>query len=132
LDKLRQITEKQWHITVQQWMNFDQLSFFAEVEQVMCQIACIWAGVPVKAHELPMRTRALSAMIDAIGAVGPRHWQGRMARKRSDRCIRLLILDLRAGKQTDAEKAPLHTIAFHPELNGKLLPLQIEAFEMMN
>src|SRR5699024_10870080 len=32
LDKLRQITEKQWHITVQQWMNFDQLSFFAEVE----------------------------------------------------------------------------------------------------
>lgn len=132
LDKLRQITEKQWHITVQQWMNFDQLSFFAEVEQVMCQIACIWAGVPIKAHELPMRTRDLSAMIDAFGAVGPRHWQGRMARKRSERWIRLLIRDLRVGKQTVAENAPLHTIAFHRDLNGKLLPVQIAAVEVLN
>src|SRR5699024_7866686 len=132
LDKLRQITEKRWHISVQQWMNFDQLSFFAEVKQVMCQIPCIWAGVPIKAHELTMHGHDLLTLIEAFVAVGPRHCQGRMARKRSERQIRLLIRDLRVEKQAVAENAPLHAIAFHRDLNGKLLAVQIAAVEVLN
>ncbi|HEX6593270.1 MAG TPA: cytochrome P450 [Bacillota bacterium] len=132
LKKIRNLTEKQWFMTAKQWIHQDQLTFFHEVEQVMCKIACVWAGVPLWANEVTRRANDLGAMIDAFGAVGPRHWQGRIARNRSERWMRTLIRNVRLGKQFVETDTPLHTIASHRDVNGQLLPVQIAAVELLN
>src|SRR5690625_315208 len=70
-----EITQKQWEYAIDKWTSMDKLVFYTEVEEIMCHTACQWAGVPLWGKELSYRTSDLSAMIDAFGAVGPRHWQ---------------------------------------------------------
>lgn len=45
----------------------------------------------------------ISAMVDAFGAVGVRHWRGRTARRRCERWIGSLIDDVRADRMDVSE-----------------------------
>lgn len=132
LKVLDEITEKQWEIAIDQWETMDAVVLFEEAETIMCRVACMWAGVPLWAKELELRTLDLSAMIDAFGAVGPRHWEGRRARKRTERWISYIIRQVRTGKMEVDEDTALYQIAWHEDLNGKLLPIQTAAVELIN
>ncbi|GGJ88750.1 cytochrome P450 [Lentibacillus kapialis] len=132
LNELRAITRKQWRIAIDNWKEKRELSLLHESEKLMCRIACEWADVPLFASELNQRARDLAAMIDAFGAVGPRHWKGRMARNRSEKWVRRLIRQVRSGDRHPREGTALYEIAWHRNLNGKLLSLQIAAVELLN
>ncbi|WP_176330337.1 cytochrome P450 [Oceanobacillus rekensis] len=129
---LDEITEMQWEIAIDQWENMDAVVLFEETEKIMCRVACMWAGVPLWAKELELRTLDLSAMIDAFGAVGPRHWEGRRARNRTERWISYIIRQVRTGKMGAEEDTALHQIAWHEDLNGNLLPIKTAAVELIN
>ncbi|HLS10200.1 cytochrome P450 [Lentibacillus sp.] len=132
ISELMAITEKQWEVAIADWHQKRRIVLFPEVEKIMCRIACEWAGVPLWANELNQRTRDLSAMIDSFGAVGPRHWQGRTARNRSERWIRTIIEQVRDGKRYPREDTALYTMAWHRDLQGRLLDLQTAAVELLN
>ncbi|HLR63788.1 MAG TPA: cytochrome P450 [Lentibacillus sp.] len=132
LSELRKITRKQWQIAIDNWQKKQKMSLFHESEKLMCRIACEWAGVPLFASELNLRTRDLAAMIDAFGAVGPRHWKGRIARNRSEKWARHLIREVRDGTRNPDEDTACYAMAWHRDLNGKLLDLQIAAVELLN
>ncbi|MFD1363595.1 cytochrome P450 [Lentibacillus salinarum] len=132
LSELMDIAEKQWEIAIADWQQKRRIILFPEAEKIMCRIACEWAGVPLWANELDQRAHDLSAMIDAFGAVGPRHWQGRTARNRSERWIKTIIEQVRSGQLKPREETALYTIAWHRDLKDRLLDLQTAAVELLN
>src|SRR5699024_11367811 len=87
MKQLLDITYDQWDIAIEQWKGKDQVQLLHETEKIMCRIVCSWTEVPLWANELERRAHDLGSMIDASGAFGPRHWRGRLARKRSEAMI---------------------------------------------
>ncbi|SFE17476.1 fatty-acid peroxygenase [Lentibacillus persicus] len=132
LKDLREITRKQWQVAHNNWQKRHTMSLFHETEKVMLRVACEWAGVPLFSRELEQRTRDLAAMIDAFGAIGPRHWKGRTARNRSEKWAKNLIQQARDGKRQPSENTAFYAMAWHRDLNGKLLSLHTAAVELLN
>lgn len=132
IEIITEITRQQWEIAIDDWKTIDELELYTKVEEIMCRVACQWAGVPLWAKELKQRTKDLSAMIDSFGAIGPRHWRGRMARNRTESWIRGIIRDVRVGTIDVNEETPLYTIAWHNNLDGNLMSTQMAAVELIN
>lgn len=132
IQDLMVITRKQWNVAKEDWIQKDKIRLFDEVRKMMCRVACNWAGVPLWAKELEQRTADLSSMIDAFGAVGPRHWKGRIARNRSERWIRKIIKQVRGGEVNPSTDTALYAMAWHRNLDGKLMSTQMAAVELIN
>ncbi|WP_343311513.1 cytochrome P450 [Bacillus atrophaeus] len=130
--RLAELAMEQWLAALSKWEGAEKVELFEEAKNVLCKIACQWAGVPLKESEVKERADDFSAMVDAFGAVGPRHWKGRRARPRAEEWIRDIIENVRAGK-TEAEKGTaLYEMAFHTELDGSRLDTQMAAVELIN
>src|SRR5699024_6642019 len=132
LQRLGRITNEHWNLAIRKWEGMDTVVLFDEMEKVMCRIACQWAGVPLWAHELNQRTADLGKLVDAFGAVGPRYWQGRTARERTNKWAKAVIKNVRKGNIIPSENTPLHVIAWHRDLSGKLLNTKVAAVEWIN
>ncbi|GAB4075165.1 cytochrome P450 [Barrientosiimonas marina] len=132
INDLAAIAKEQWEVALAGWEKRHRLVLMPETEEIMCRIACQWAGVPLWANELTRRTRDLAAMIDAFGAVGPRHWKGRMARNRTERWIMQLIEQVRNGTLTPRAETALSHISWHRDLQGHLLPVHTAAVDVIN
>lgn len=131
LKKLTDYTYWQWKVNSARWHNND-IILFDEAQVIMCQLACRWAGIPLKKHELKQRATDLGKMIDGFGAIGLRHWQGRCARKRSEEWIRGIIRKIRTGKLSPAKGTAAYIIAWHRDQNQKLLNTQVASVELLN
>ncbi|MGW8460750.1 cytochrome P450 [Bacillus atrophaeus] len=130
--RLAGLAMEQWLSALSKWEGAEKVELFEEAKNVLCKIACQWAGVPLEESEVKERADDFSAMVDAFGAVGPRHWKGRRARPRAEEWIRDIIENVRAGK-TEAEKGTaLYEMAFHTELDGSRLDTQMAAVELIN
>ncbi|WP_099159194.1 cytochrome P450 [Virgibacillus ndiopensis] len=132
LKVLIKLIEEQWELAVRKWKRAKKIVLFDEAREIMCRVACLWAGIPLNEKEVELRTSDLSDMIDAFGAVGPRHWMGRQARNRSEQWIRGIIGNVRAGKMDASEDTALYAMAWHRDLNGNLLRIQIATVELLN
>src|SRR5699024_1594863 len=64
--------------------------------------------------------------------VGPRYWQGRTARERTNKWAKAVIKNVRKGNIIPSENTPLHVIAWHRDLSGKLLNTKVAAVELIN
>lgn len=130
--RLAELAMQQWLAALSKWEGAEKVELFEEAKNVLCKIACQWAGVPLEESEVKERADDFNAMVDAFGAVGPRHWKGRRARPRAEEWIRDIIENVRAGK-TEAEKGTaLYEMAFHTELDGSRLDTQMAAVELIN
>lgn len=129
--RVHQLTSEQWRLQKSKWNSGQEVILFDEAEEVLCRVACLWAGVPLKESELAQRAYDLGALIDAFGGVGPRYREGRKARERTEDWIRSLIEKFRSGAVTDIDHA-LEVIATHEDENGQLLDAQIAAVELIN
>lgn len=130
--RLAELAMDQWLAALSKWEGAEKVEIFEEAKNVLCKIACQWAGVPLEESEVKERADDFSAMVDAFGAVGPRHWKGRRARPRAEEWIRDIIENVRAGK-TEAEKGTaLYEMAFHTEMDGSRLDTQMAAVELIN
>ncbi|WP_188454858.1 cytochrome P450 [Virgibacillus oceani] len=129
---LIKLTVEQWELAARKWENTKEIVLFDEAREIMCRVACLWAGVPLKEKEVTQRATDLSDMIDAFGAVGPRYWKGRQARNRSDKWIGDIIRQVRSDKMDAPVDTALYTMAWYRDLDGKLLNLQIATVELLN
>jgi fatty-acid peroxygenase len=129
---LSRISLTAWRAWAERWAGMRQVQLYGELRQLLTAVACSWAGVDVPARELPVRTLELSAPFDAAGAVGPRHWRARLARRRADRWIGRVIERIRAGDEEPPADSAARTIASHRQLDGSLLPPRVAAVELLN
>lgn len=130
--RIAELAAEQWQVSLEQWEDEHRVVLFDEAQQVLCRVACRWAGVPLQESEVEERAHDFGAMVDAFGAVGPRHWKGRRARAKTEQWIRGMIEDVRSGKLKADEGSALHAMAFHRNLNGNLLDTQMAAVELIN
>ena len=130
--RLAEMAMKQWLDSCRGWENAEQIVLYDEAKYMLCRIACQWTGVPLKESEVKERANEFSAMVDGFGAVGPRHWKGRIARTKTESWIKEVIEAVRAGKLHPEEGSALHAMAFHRELDGNPLDAQMAAIELIN
>ncbi len=121
-----------WRAYLDKWEKVDSTVLFEDAQEILCLTACAWAGVPLEPTQVRKRARDFTALVDAFGAVGPRHWRGRRARKRLEAWIMHIIKQVRVGNLKTTEGTALHTIAWHKGLDGKLLDLHMAAVELIN
>lgn len=132
IEKLKQLTTNEWETLVERWTSMEDVNLFRETKKVMCRIACKWAGVPISEAKVEKHANDLWALVDSFGAVGIRHWQGRIARKMSNRWIGNIIQQLREGKLQAGKDTALYKIAWYQDDNGKLLDEKVAAVEIIN
>jgi len=131
-ERLANLVMEQLQSSISKWAEADKIVLFHEVQKILCRVACDWAGVPLKESEVVQRAEDFSAMVDAFGAIGPRHWKGRRARNRAEEWIREVIEDVRSGKLETEKDSALYAIAFHSNLDGSKLNTQLAAVELIN
>lgn len=130
--RLAKLTMDKWQTSIDKWKSAEKIILFDEANNILCWSACHWAGVPLPESAVKDRAEDFSAMVDAFGAVGPRHWKGRRARSRAEEWISGVIEDVRAGKLKAEEDSALYAMAFHKELHGGQLDTQMAAVELIN
>lgn len=132
LENLSEIVKEEWESSSVKWEKQETVVLFDEMQELLLRVACKWAGVPIKEKEVANRAANFGALVDAFGAVGPRHWQGRRARTRLESWMMDVIENVRSRKLDAPENSPLHTIAWHQNLDGKLLNKRVAAVELIN
>ncbi|TVP45647.1 MAG: cytochrome P450 [Gemmatimonadales bacterium] len=132
LADLNRRLRREWEFRAEAWALRGQVVLLDEVRPALCRAICAWSGVPLPESDLVRRTEDLSALIEAAGAVGPRHWKGRLARRRSERWIADLVRSVRSGTLAPPEGSPLEVIARYRSPKGEELDADIAAVEVLN
>jgi fatty-acid peroxygenase len=130
--RLIDLTGKQWEVSSRRFEGKKQIILFDEAARLLFQAACKWAGVPVCNSEIRQKAMDMSAMVDAFGAVGIRHFEGRCARNRCEIWASQIIQDVRSGRLIAPTDSALSAIAWYKDLKGKLLCSQVAAVELIN
>jgi len=130
--QLAEILADQWRAYVLKWTQQDKVNLFDELNEILCRAVCAWASVPIQESEVKSRTQDFMAIIDGAGAVGLRHWRGRLARKRLNAWLAGVIDDVRDGESSVPHGSAAEVIAWHREPDGKLLDRQVAADELNN
>jgi len=129
---LMALITQEWQQAGKKWQNSDEVMLFKGAQDIMCRAACAWVGVPLPENKVRKRARDLGWMVDAFGAVGPNHWRGKRARRRSEKWIGKIIKQVRSGKLILDEKMPAALIANHRDVNGKQMDHKMAAIELLN
>ncbi|WP_210489067.1 cytochrome P450 [Rufibacter aurantiacus] len=132
LYKLNRLLTQQWQAAIHRWEHMEEVVLFEETQDLLCRVACAWTGVPLIQEDVRRRASDFAAMVDAFGAVGPRHMRGRIARKRAEAWIEDVIERIRNGKLKVPENSPAHVIAFHRDIEDKPLDVHMAAVELIN
>ncbi|MGM9925419.1 MAG: cytochrome P450 [Bacillus sp. (in: firmicutes)] len=132
LKKLSEITREEWESAIAKWEGMDEVILYKEAQEIMCRTACRWAGVPVPEQEVKNLAQDLTAMIEATAKVGPPHWKGRNARNRVEKWVGDMVEKVRDGRLQTEPNTVLHTFSWHRDHEGKLLPVETAAVEIIN
>ena len=137
IQRLSALVSEHFQKAIPKWETMDRTApgsvrLFDQMQELLCRVACAWAGVPLAETEVPKRTRLLWQMVDAFGAVGPRHLQGRWARRRTEAWIRNVILDVREGRLHAPAGTAAHAMAWSPDVQEQPMDAQVAAVELIN
>ncbi|OLT24067.1 hypothetical protein BJF79_14015 [Actinomadura sp. CNU-125] len=130
-DDLCDIAARLWRERIASWAGDGRrVVLFDEVSELLCEAVCAWTGVPVTRPQVPAVTRVLLSLIDSPAAVGPRHLRGRDARRLADRWAAGHVVRARASET--AEGTALERIAGFLDTDGRPLPPEVAAVELLN
>lgn len=131
-ESLIRITKQQLQQSFKRLAGKNEVVLYDEAACLLFRVACKWSGIPIEKSEIKQRAQDMNDMIDAFGAVGPRHIKGRCARNRSECWAQKLITEVRSGKLIAPTDTALSVIAWYKDINGHLLGTDIAAVELLN
>ncbi|QCR21908.1 cytochrome P450 [Pontibacter sp. SGAir0037] len=121
-----------WKAYLGKWEKTTSTVLFEDALEIMCLTAYAWAGVPLEPTEVRKKALDNWAMVDAFGAVGPRHWRGRSARNRIENWIGDIIRNIRKGTLAATPGTAAYEIAHYRDLDGKQFSTRKAAIELIN
>ena len=127
---LLEIYEKNWLNYLQKWQQTESVVLLEELHEILTISVCEWAGVPLQQITISQLTEYLSSLVDSSGAIGPRHWKGRFARKKTEEWMTQIINDIREKKLKIEEDSPAYAIAMAD--NPQLSSPKIAAVDLIN
>ncbi|HET7627147.1 MAG TPA: cytochrome P450 [Bacillales bacterium] len=131
-ERLAKMTFEQWRARLSDWASAETIVLLEEAKRVLCEASCKWAGVPLEDGETEQRAEDFYAMVDAFGGIGPRHWKGRNARKRTEQWLEQMINEVREGKRKVTEGCALYEWTYFKDVEGKWLDAHMAAVELIN
>lgn len=131
-NRLTKIVKEEWKSVIPKWENKKEVNLFKEAKEILCKAACLWAGVPLSEAEITSRAEDFALMVDSFGAVGVHHWKGRAARTRTEEWIKTVIENVRVGRLRAHKNSALYAMAFHKDLNNKMMDTNMCAIELIN
>ncbi|MEV1159846.1 cytochrome P450 [Micromonospora chokoriensis] len=132
IGQLGQLFDDEWRARIPAWEAAGPVSLYDELGRLLTQVVYAWVGVPLPASQVENRAVELHAMIEAPALAGPRHWRGRLARRRAERRLGDLVERTRTGLAPAPAGSALAVIAEHRDGRGNLLPRRIAAVELLN
>lgn len=132
IERLADLTAEQWRARLARWETMGRVVLHPEIQGILCRAVAVWAGVPLSEAEADERTGEFAAMIDGAGSVGPRNWWGHFLRARTERWVRRIIEQVRAGVLAVPEGSAAHVIAWYRDLDGKPLDPVVAGVELIN
>lgn len=129
--RLIEIAVKKWEKAAGRWENCEQIQLFNEANTILCQSVCEWAQVPLNPAEEKNRIKDFRDMVSSFGSVGLKYWNGKMARKRTEKWMKQLIEDTRAGRLNPDKNSALYQAAWYKE-GSNLLDSHMAAVELIN
>ena len=117
---------------IERWRTRDHVVLFDEVATVLCRAACDWCGVELPEDEMQALTLDCLRRVDGFATLGPRMWQARRARRRSEQRLVPLIHQARQAPAVGTPPRPVTAIAHHEDADGALLDAQVAAVELLN
>lgn len=129
---LAELVMEKWKSSIDKWEHGKEIVLFNEAKETLCQISCKWTGVPLHKSEIKNRAEDFNLMVNALGAVGPQYWKGKMARSRAEKWISGIIQDVRSSRLDAEESTPLYAMAFHRDLDGNQMDTSMAAIELIN
>lgn len=127
-----QLFTEEWRQAMGDWATRPSIMLFDEANLVLTRAICRWMGVPLDPGRDVRLCRELSAMIESTASVGPRVLGALALRRRAERFIVGLVRKLRAEPYGAAPHIPLARIALFRGSDGKLLPDEVAAVEVLN
>jgi fatty-acid peroxygenase len=132
LGRIKELTKEELWGRAERWEKSERIVLFDEMKRLLASAACRWTGVPLENAEEKERADDLYAMVDAFGAVGPRHWKGRIARTKTEGWISGIIEQIRHGNIRPEQDSPASIIANHRDHNQLPLNTHVAAVELIN
>ncbi|HKF83151.1 MAG TPA: cytochrome P450 [Solirubrobacterales bacterium] len=132
IGRLCRLAEEEWQAAVPHWQRRGEVALDDEVREVLCRSVCEWAGVPMEPSSVTRRAADLAALFDGAGSVGPRQLRGQLARRRCEAWAERTVREARAGSLRPPEGSALAAIASHRDLEGRALPVEVAAVELLN
>ena len=132
VERLRGHFTESWRRRQAGWRLREHVVLYDEAFEILTGAACAWAGVPLEGEALQRCSKALRAMIEGAGSLGPRNWRALILRDRAERWAREQI---RAARRGDAGTpgSPLHQLALCRRWDGgPRLPEAVAAVELLN
>jgi len=130
--KLIEITNHWLCAYANSWAAMPEVVLYGELHEVLTRAAFAWAGVPLKPDEVKQRIGEVAALFDGAGAVGPRHWRARQARRSLERYIEGLVQEVRNNRFQAQEGSILEYFATCKDFDGQELKLHTAAVEILN
>lgn len=121
----------EWENAVFRWQQKGEITLFPEAQQIITRAVCKWAGVPLPERDVEQRAQDFTAMVDAFGAVGPRHWRGKSARESTEEWIMNVLEQVRSGQLTAETGTALSVVDQYRE-DGEPLDNHMAAIELIN
>ncbi|WP_152403950.1 cytochrome P450 [Paenibacillus cellulositrophicus] len=132
MQRIRELTRKYWEIAAKNFETRKEVEIYEEAKELLCRVACEWAGVPLEPEEVREKTGWFGALFESPASIGITYMKGRNARTKAESWVSGLIEDVRANRFTAPEHSALAVISFYRDLNGQLLDLKTAAMEMLN
>ena len=123
---------EEWIAKLPVWEQQERVVLFDELQEILCRGVCGWAGISMSERDVRKRTLELGEMIEAAGSLGPRNWRAQWLRSRCERWARGLIEGARSEPMSFESGSPVQIIAQHQEPDGRLLPADVVAVELIN
>ncbi|WP_253182748.1 cytochrome P450 [Arthrobacter sp. SW1] len=126
-----------------------RIILYEDVSAVLASAVFRWSGLPVDPGTAALRARDLQLMVEQAAGFGPANWHARRRRRAAEAWARDCVRRLRSGADgaggsrigdTDsaghhamlAQLAPALAVALHRDLQGRLLPEEVAAVELLN
>ena len=130
-DLERRVAEK-WEREMRRWVDRGTGTVLPAAAEVFGEAVQEWAGVDESPAVMARRSRDLAQIVDGFATPSLAWFRARRARARSEAWATQLISDVRTGRRRLEPDAAARVMAEATEPDGRLLPLQTAAVELLN
>jgi fatty-acid peroxygenase len=121
-----------WDETAATWPGRGPVVLFDEASRVVARAVCDWAGVRVEADDVPELAADLVSLVDGFGNGARRQWRARRVRDRREAWLTGVVAAVRAGTTAAPPGSALDAVAWHQDVDGRLLDDRTAAVELLN